>query len=287
MRKYLVITVAAALALNSCTTNTGTGAYVGAQFGTILGSAIGGLTGGPRGSDVGTLIGMAGGAALGASIGSAADKAETQAVREHYNSLGIDSKQNTYDNNRSSEGSAYRAPSDYSAEGYDSGFDANGAGDDRLYDFQSSDYTGNYSASKPSTQMPLNSRISQMATTDGMTYTPLIAVENARFVDDNQDGVISRGEVCRIVFEVRNNSSQTLYDVCPMVVETSGNKHIYVSPSVHVERLDPHHAIRYTAMVKADTRLKDGSALFSISVIQGGKAISEVNEFTIPTRKTK
>lgn len=287
MRKYLVITVAAALMLNGCTTNSGTGAYVGAQFGTILGSAIGGLTGGPRGSDVGTLIGMAGGAALGASIGSAADKAEAQEVRDHYQSLGIDSDRSSRGSSRSSKSSSYRAPSDYSNDSYDSGFDANGSGDDRLYDFQSSDYTGNYSAGKPSTQMPLNSRISQMATTDGMTYTPLITIENARFVDDNQDGVISRGELCRVVFEVRNNGSETLYDVCPMVVETGGNKHIYISPSVHVERLEPNHAIRYTAMVKADTKLKDGSALFSISVIQGGKSLSEVSEFTIPTRKAK
>lgn len=37
-------------------------------------------------------------------------------------------------------------------------------------------------------------------------------------------------------------------------------------------------------MIKADRRLKNGSAKFCVSVIHGGKAISKVNEFNIPTR---
>lgn len=271
MRKTLVITVAAAMIFSSCTTHTGTGAYVGAQFGSILGSAIGGLSGGPRGSDFGTLIGMAGGAAVGAAVGSAADKAEQQSVRDHYQSLGIEQqRQSQYPDNL--------PPAD-------SGYDPNGTGDDRIYDFQSSDYTGNYSAQRPTTTMPATSRIGNMAAANSMTYSPQIEINNARFIDDNQDGCIERGEMCKVVFEVRNNSSQTLYDVQPMVVETSGNRHIYVSPSVHVERLEAGHAIRYTAMVKADSRLKEGTAMFSLSVVQGGKAISQVSEFTIPTKK--
>lgn len=279
MRKTLVITVAAALLLNSCTTNTGTGAYVGAQFGTILGSAIGGLTGGPRGSDMGTLIGMAGGAALGATIGSAADKAEQQEVRDHYARVQERKAQEQGQYQQQYQGS-------YSGS-YDSGFDANGTGDDRLYDFESSDYTGNYSAQQPTTTLPATSRLSDLEGVSSMTYSPVIEIQNARFVDDNQDGCISRDELCKVVFEVRNNGSQTLYDLQPVVTETSGNRHIYISPSVHVEHLAAGQAIRYTAMVKADSRLKDGIAMFSISVVQGGKAISQVAEFNIPTRKTK
>lgn len=279
MRQALTLTVAATMLFSGCTTNTGAGAYVGAQFGTILGSAIGGLTGGPRGSDVGTIIGMAGGAALGAAIGSAADAAEQEEMEEHY--ARVEQRRQQRDR---------VAPPSYNSrddDAYGSGFDADGAGDDRLYDFESSDYTGNYSAHQPTQANPGTSRISGMIASDGLSYSPAIEIRNARFVDDDRDGSISRGELCKVVFEIRNNSAQTLYDVQPMVVETSGNRHIYVSPSVHVERLAAGHSIRYTAMVKADERLREGTAMFSLSVVQGGKAISQVTEFSIPTRKIR
>ena len=67
-------------------------------------------------------------------------------------------------------------------------------------------------------------------------------------------------------------------------VDTSDEKHIFISPSVHVESIAPGHVIRYTAMVKADNRLKNGTACFCVSVIQGSKTISKVNQFDIPTK---
>jgi len=68
------------------------------------------------------------------------------------------------------------------------------------------------------------------------------------------------------------------------VIEASGNKRTYISPSVHVERLAPGKAIRYTAMVKAG-KLKDGTATFCLSVLQGNRQMSKVSEFTIQTRR--
>jgi hypothetical protein len=69
------------------------------------------------------------------------------------------------------------------------------------------------------------------------------------------------------------------------VVEASGNRHIYISPNMHVERIDPGRGIRYTAVMKADNRLKDGTARICVSVLQGNKAISKVCEFNVPTKK--
>lgn len=74
MKKNLIIIMIAALAVSSCGTYTGSGAYAGASLGGLIGSCIGGITGGPRGSDLGTLVGMAGGAAVGAAVGAAADQ---------------------------------------------------------------------------------------------------------------------------------------------------------------------------------------------------------------------
>ena len=81
MKKFIVISLAGAMLLSSCST-TESGASNGAFFGSILGSAIGGITGGYRGSDIGTIVGMAGGAVVGAAIGQASEKEEQRKYDE-------------------------------------------------------------------------------------------------------------------------------------------------------------------------------------------------------------
>lgn len=289
MGKSFIIGMSALLLLGSCDTYTGTGAYMGSTLGSIFGSAIGGIAGGPHGSDVGTIVGMVGGAVAGAAIGQATDqkqqaqreadiadmrarRAERQARRQ--GSYGND---NTY-----GHGNNYgydNQGSDYSG----SGFDANNGGDDRIYDFKGSDYSGNYSARQPDVNMPMQSSVDNLA--ENLKYTPDIEIKNARFVDDNQDGKIERGELSKVIFEVYNRGNHTLYDVVPTVVEATGNRHIMISPNMHVESIQPGKGIRYTALVKADNRLKDGNAQFCVSVVQGDKKISKVCEFDIPTAR--
>ncbi|MBQ9636575.1 MAG: hypothetical protein IJV36_01605 [Prevotella sp.] len=269
MKKVFVYAAIGALFVSSCGTYTGSGTYVGAQFGSILGSAIGGISSGPRGSDVGTIVGMVGGAVVGGAIGSAADKRDRQEVRDHYEQV--------------MQRKAQEQARQNDAGGYGSGFDATNSGDDRLYDFQGSDYTGDYSAQPGQTVMPMSSSVEQLA--QGLLYTPAIEIRNARIVDDNQNSVLNRGEVCKVIFEIYNHSHEPIIDVQPTVVETTGNKHIYISPNMHIERIDPGQGIRYTAMLKADNRLKDGTARICVSVLQGNKAISKVCEFNVPTRK--
>lgn len=287
MGKSFIIGMSALLLLGSCDTYTGTGAYMGSTLGSIFGSAIGGIAGGPHGSDVGTIVGMVGGAVAGAAIGQATDqkqqaqreadiadmrarRAERQARRQ-----GAYGNDNTY-----GHGNNYgydNQGSDYSG----SGFDANNGGDDRIYDFKGLDYSGNYSAKQPDVNMPMQSSVDNLA--ENLKYTPDIEIKNARFVDDNQDGKIERGELSKVIFEVYNRGNHTLYDVVPTVVEATGNRHIMISPNMHVESIQPGKGIRYTALVKADNRLKDGNAQFCVSVVQGNKKISKVCEFDIPT----
>lgn len=255
MCKSFIIGMSALLLLGSCDTYTGTGAYMGGTLGSIFGSAIGGIAGGPHGSDVGTIVGMVGGAVAGAAIGQATDQKQ-QAQRE-------------------------ADIADMRARRYNSGFDANNGGDDRIYDFKGSDYNSNYSAQQPDVTMPMESGVESL--TGDLKYTPDIEIKNARFVDGNQDGKIERGEMSKVIFEVYNRGNHTLYDVVPTVVEASGNRHIIISPNMHVESIQPGKGIRYTALVKADDRLKDGTAHFCVSVVQGDKKISKVCEFNIPT----
>ena len=267
MKKIVILSVSAVLLLSGCGTYTASGAYTGASFGSILGSAIGGLSGGPRGSDVGTIVGMAGGAIIGGAIGSAADNANRREVHDHYEAV---QRQKSANNNRSGY------------DNYDSGFDPTNSGDDRLYDFGSSDYTGDYSASQPRSMSPNSSSIENL--TDNYSVNNKIVIGNARFVDENRDGVLNSNETCKVIFEVHNASNVTLYDIQPTVIESSGKKNIYISPNIHVERLEPGKGIRYTAMVKSG-RMKDGNATFCLSALQGNMVMSNVSEFVIPTRR--
>lgn len=268
MKKVILLMLCSSLVMSSCDTYTGSGAYAGGSIGSILGSAIGGLSGGPRGSDMGTIIGMAGGAVVGAVIGSQADKA--QADREA-----------AYQQDRVER----RSGSDYSNTPVTDNpeiFDSNNGGDDRLYDFKGKDYTGDYSAQQPTTSMP-TATVEELGAR--FFYSPTLEIVNARFVDDNEDNCLNRNETCKVIFEIVNRGHEPVYDVVPTVVETTGNKHIFISPSIHVEKISPGSGVRYTAMVKADRKLKDGMARFCVSVIHEGKSISKVNEFNIPTKR--
>ncbi|MGI6223514.1 MAG: hypothetical protein ACOYJG_07885 [Prevotella sp.] len=293
MNKSLIFALSGLLVLSGCDTYAGAGAYTGSAIGSILGSAIGGISDGPRGSDIGTIVGMAGGAAVGAAIGNSVDQRHHDEMVEHREAVKhrrmqqgnqydgyYDNPSDNYDNNNPD---TYNYNDSKDSDDYTSGFDATNSGDDRIYDFSSSDYTGNYSAQQPTETMPLSSSVEDLA--QGYTYTPNIEIRNARFIDDNQDGKMQRGELCKVIFEIINRSNETLTDVVPTVVEANGNRHIFISPSMHVESIAPGKGIRYTALIKSDNRLKNGTARICVSVIQGGKAISKVSEFHIPTVK--
>lgn len=295
--KHIIIALTATMLLASCGTYTGQGAFTGAQFGSILGSAIGGISNGPRGSDIGTIVGMAGGAIIGGVIGQQADqqrqsdlaqyrnnKAERATHRNNGN-YNYNSNGGSYNNDNYSASSNYDNYGENGDDSNDNVIDPTNSGDDRLYDFSSSDYTGSYSAQQPFTQMPASSSVDDLL--QGMKYAPHIEIRNARIVDANQDNIISRGELCKVIFEVYNTGQSTLHDIQPTVVEANGNRHLFISPGIHVEQLQPGAGIRYTAMLKADNRLGDGTAHICLSVVQGENAISKVTEFSVPTSKKK
>ncbi len=265
MNKSVILLSCAALLVTSCGTYAGAGAYMGSGIGAVLGSAIGGITNGPRGSDVGTLVGMASGAIVGAAVGAEADKAQQEKAQAQaaarYKTRSANTQQ-TYD---------------------DSGYNAQGTGDDTLYDFNGSEYTGNYTASNPiDVEHP-----STYENIDSQEQTEIpVEIRNARFVDDNQDFSLSPDELAKVIFEVYNTGSDILYDIQPVVEETTGNKQITISSSIHIEQIEADQGVRYTAMVKAGSKLKDGTVTFRIYAIQGnGTVVSNLSEFNIVTNK--
>ena len=246
--------VVLALLLTSCTT-TGGGAMTGAMFGSIIGSSIGGISGGPRGSDIGTLVGMAVGAGTGAAVGAANEAKEREQVREHYRNLHIDRK--------GAPGKQEAGDDMYG----DSGYSADPVYDDRI-DFDAPQPAGVRSATV--TPLPAEE-----------TATPIL-IENARFINNDNTTHIAKGELVKISFEVRNVSGKSLYGIVPTVKETTGNKHLIISPATMIESIGSHRAIRYTAYISAEQSLKKGSAHFQITVVSAGEQLSNVIDFDVP-----
>ena len=278
MKKTIAISLCSLLVLSSCGTSAGAGAYVGGQFGHVIGSAIGGITGGRHGHDLGSLIGTIGGAAAGAAIGAAVDNQREASSHRAETRRQIQTRQQDDSNGYSSEG--------------DSGYDPQGRGDDRIDfgDAGGGSYSvgggsRGYSLSPARTVEPTPEVVSSF---DGyrLHLNPAIEIRNARVIDANEDGVLTRGESCSVVFEIMNNSNQTLYNIQPTVVDVTGNKHVHISPNLLVESIAPGRGVRYTATVLADRRLKDGTVNIRIAVAQNNREItSQIKEFTVPTRK--
>ena len=246
MKKSMLTWIIGGLLMSSCGTYTGEGAATGAAFGSILGSAIGGISGGWRGHDIGTVVGMAGGAVVGAAIGAAADQKEQQKYEEYQQQRAQRHNQRQY----GYDDQQYRQHGNYD----DSGFDASNSGDDRI-SFDGAgprDGKGGYTAAVPHTYDPTTHPAEPGYS---VKYNSLIEICNARFIDADHDGIIRAGEECRITFEIMNRSSLTLYDVQPTVFDVSGNKHIHISPNLHIESIAPNKGVRYTATVLADNKL--------------------------------
>ena len=234
--------------VSSCGSYTATGAYVGAQFGHVIGSAVGGIAGGWRGHDVGSLIGTLGGAAAGAAIGAVAEEASTRRVERRIEQRRQAECQQTDD---------------------ESGFDPTGSGDDRI----------EFDEGTPESS-------ERSYTVDELSRKFPIEIRNAQVLDKSGDGVLMRGEECTVRFEIMNNTNETVYDLCPLVEDATGNKHVAISPNLRIESIAPHRGVRYTATILADRHLKDGQIVVRVGVARGQeKVTSQTRQFTIPTKK--
>jgi outer membrane lipoprotein SlyB len=117
--------------------------------------------------------------------------------------------------------------------------------------------------------------------------TPVTNVEvvNIRFIDDNRNHCIDAEEECKLVFEVVNNGSTPAYNVTPIVEETSGLKHLTISPSTQIGYMPAGNRVRYTATLRADRRIKTSQADLRVYVTESNGGVSEVHEFSLPTQR--
>ena len=112
-----------------------------------------------------------------------------------------------------------------------------------------------------------------------------LQITNIRFIDDNRNQAIDAGESCKIIFEIVNAGDVAAYNIVPVVEETSGMKHLQISPAAQVAYMDKDDRIRYTAVINAGKRLKSGEAVFRVYTSESNGAVSDIHEFFIPTHK--
>ena len=249
MKKLFIAAMAAALVLTSCST-TESGAVNGASMGSVFGSALGGLLGGYRGHGIGTMVGMVAGGATGAIIGSRREAARREEGLERR------------EENRERIEQRRMQREQQTTEGRQSST--------RLQKpARTSDYGQGYSLGLE---------------TNDAAQSPL-TLQNLRFVGQDGNDAINRGEICTLVFELANASGQTVYDIVPYISELAGNEHISISPSTSIETLAHGDAIRYTATLKADSRLKVGTATFRIAVSTDGSEFVRLRDFSVATAK--
>lgn len=263
------VVLSAALLVSGCgsiSDGGASGGFLGAELGSILGSAIGGISGGPRGSDVGTIVGMAGGAVIGAVVGGAADKAQQRkAERYDGNYRGDNRNGNSSYDSRSYDNTGDNATSD---------FDPENGGDDVI---QFDAPAGNTSVEEPDV-------VSKLQSDPAPVSASPLELRSVRFVGKGNGLELHSGELAKVVVEVYNNTPEYMYNVKPMVMETSGNKHVFVSAPIIVEKIAPGKGIRYTAMVKADKKLKDGKVHFTVCAQESAQLRkSEIREFDVTT----
>ena len=220
----------------------------GASNGAFFGSIIGSAIGGISGGHRGSDIGTLVGMAGGAVVGAAIGQASEKAEQRKYD--------------------------EYMRRRTDSGFDPNNGGDDRIV---------------METEVPSNTvSLDELKNMTGynVNINESIQLRHENFTDANGDGNISPGEECKVSFEIMNNSDVEIFNVIPTVIETTGNKHIHISPTVRVESIKPHQGVRYTATILADKRLKDGNAVIRVTVTQGQNDIASMaKEFNINCKR--
>ncbi|MBQ0119519.1 MAG: hypothetical protein KBT13_00140 [Bacteroidales bacterium] len=112
-----------------------------------------------------------------------------------------------------------------------------------------------------------------------------ISVDNLHFADQNNSRSLEADEHAQLVFEVRNNGRNYVYDIAPVITVT-GTKHIYLSPTAIISELAPGGAVRYKAEVVGGHKLKDGNVEVTISM-SDGKQMYMMRSFQLRTYKRR
>lgn len=112
-----------------------------------------------------------------------------------------------------------------------------------------------------------------------------LSIKNIRFIDENGNQMLEKGEKAKILFEIHNTSDYTHFNVAP-VVSCNDPKRIIVSPTAIIANLEPGKAVTYTANILVTQKPHDDEAAFTLAIQEGAKR-SVFKQFTLRTSSGK
>ena len=117
--------------------------------------------------------------------------------------------------------------------------------------------------------------------------TPLVLMSNVHVVYSGNDEVVRRGDRCELVFDITNYSESPLINILPHIT-ISGTSHLSVSPAETITRIGVGDKIRYTAVILADNKLKNGTATISITMVgKDDTPLSRTSKLSVLTTKVR
>jgi len=106
-------------------------------------------------------------------------------------------------------------------------------------------------------------------------------VRNIRFVDQNRNKIINKGETCHLIFDVYNSGNVTAYAVRPVVTIVDGEKDLAISVPPMVKMLMQGEVVMYDVVLRAPKTIHNTFTTFRIEVHDRNGYSNNYRQFSI------
>lgn len=114
---------------------------------------------------------------------------------------------------------------------------------------------------------------------------PQLVIKDILLTDENRDGTLEAGEHAHLTFIIHNNGSKNIRQLLPALKGKKEAKRIRNSEVIPITNIKPGEEIRYRINLLGSSQLKEGKAVYQISLNDSqGQTLYE-EEFSFPTQK--
>ncbi len=114
---------------------------------------------------------------------------------------------------------------------------------------------------------------------------PQLVIKDILLTDENRDETLEAGEHAHLTFIIHNNGSKNIRQLLPALKGKKEAKRIRNSEVIPITNIKPGEEIRYRINLLGSSQLKEGKAVYQISLNDSqGQTLYE-EEFSFPTQK--
>ena len=110
-----------------------------------------------------------------------------------------------------------------------------------------------------------------------------LTIDNIVFADTNGNRMLERGETAYVTFDIHNTTNHPIYNIAPII--SCDNRRIKISPTATIARIDAGRAMRYKAVVMAQSNVRSGVTTFQIGFAETGYRLDPARTFRIYVRR--